>query len=226
MILYHVTTSDKIDSILEHGLTPQIGPNSEFAHEDTPAVYLCDRESIAEWAIMLGKDRVLRVFDVNPHDLDMVTYSCGTEFVYYGSIDPSNIVEYKEAIPFEEGMKRLAKKTFEDLSFLTARITRSYDTGYVDPETLNDCCYGVLNGCAHVNFKCVSNPTQRKWLRDYADEGEYAFTDVYQNTTTRLWEQLILWDDPVTQEWRQRLHDFIQQNFRHLLYLDTGGYLT
>ena len=29
-----------------------------------------------------------------------------------------------------------------------------------------------------------------KWLRDEGDSGEYTLADTYENTSTRLWEQL------------------------------------
>ena len=41
--LYHVTTKESADHILNEGLFPQIGDNSRKAGEEDPVVFLCNR---------------------------------------------------------------------------------------------------------------------------------------------------------------------------------------
>lgn len=41
--LYHVTTKESDDHILNEGLFPQIGDNSRKAGEEDPVVFLCNR---------------------------------------------------------------------------------------------------------------------------------------------------------------------------------------
>ena len=66
-----------------------------------------------------------------------------------------------------------------------------------------------------------------KWLRDEGDSGEYTLADTYENTSTRLWEQLLKFEDDDLAPTRRRLSAWIKENLpREARYARTGGYTT
>lgn len=62
-----------------------------------------------------------------------------------------------------------------------------------------------------------------RWLKEYADDGEYAFTDAYLNTGLRCYEQLALIENEATQDSRSKLYLFLKKNLAGCLDIDTGG---
>jgi RNA:NAD 2''-phosphotransferase len=95
MSLFHVTTLQSLDSIMETGLLPMIGPRSSKLNEPEPAVYLFPTldhaaDAIANW---LGEEfddedelvilEIAKEAPITDHEF---------EIVFRETIDPSEII--------------------------------------------------------------------------------------------------------------------------------------
>lgn len=91
MTLYHVTSKEKLDSIMAEGLIPLIGENSKRVGEFGKHVYLCSEDHVGYWKIILGRKVVLRVNVINESDLKKHEYGLYDEYMYDWNIPPENI---------------------------------------------------------------------------------------------------------------------------------------
>lgn len=65
--LYHITHKEKLYDIMQNGIVPEKGLNSEICDEAGNFVYLTDEESLPYWYILTGGDVVISV------DKDIIT---------------------------------------------------------------------------------------------------------------------------------------------------------
>lgn len=228
--MYHLTTEESWEHIREEGLRPRCGRNSYLCCEDRNLVYVCDGESLPYWAALLDANVLLRVPEDGLQDLVQQKYSRYSEFFTTTPVEPSML----ERIPMIEVpgdvQEYLCISYLEDISRLVARIIRHYRYGHPD----QDMC-AILSEEADLFLGIVSrlkyqecDPAKLvKWLRDEGDSGEYTLADTYENTSTRLWEQLLKFEDDDLVPTRRRLSAWIKENLpREARYARTGGYTT
>lgn len=89
---YHVTTKEKLPGIMTKGLIPQMGRNSEWAGEESPALFLTDRQSLPYWCILTNGDTVLKI-DKNaiPKNAKTYNYTNYDEIIIHDAIDTGYI---------------------------------------------------------------------------------------------------------------------------------------
>ena len=106
--LYHVTSADSVERILRYGIHPKVGANSALVHEKNGLVCLTDRDSFPYWAVLLGRDSVLRV-DVTGLEpaLHRRKASPFAEYVTTSYISPRRVREIPMVRPDHKGMTQL-----------------------------------------------------------------------------------------------------------------------
>ncbi len=98
-MLYHITPSDNVESILEKGLEPRIGRSSRANGETEPAVYLLRDLSDAKYLIetwyyeVFREDMSLLSIDATPEEIGGVIRE-GWEVVTKERISPTLIEEF------------------------------------------------------------------------------------------------------------------------------------
>lgn len=99
MKAFHISPLKNKDSILQHGLIPVIGNNSEACSEKEPAIYLFPDETTMNDALsgwfsdLYNEEEILSVFQVNIKDTDLTDN--GYELISYKNIPKENIVFIK-----------------------------------------------------------------------------------------------------------------------------------
>ena len=63
MIYYHLTTPENLESILQNGLKPHVGPRSACAKEEKPRIYLCGYEDMIVWSNLLNLTKAVQISD-------------------------------------------------------------------------------------------------------------------------------------------------------------------
>lgn len=100
--LYHVTPTANVESIMESGLMPQIGPRSQRAGEEDPAIYFFVTKVEMENALMnwLGEemgDRPISILEVRlPRPFQAVLFREGFEVGCAQHISPEYIRIFNE----------------------------------------------------------------------------------------------------------------------------------
>lgn len=227
LTLYHVTNTYFASDIIRKGLRPRIGDNSRFAGEQRPAVYLCALDDVAGWSIMLDADIVFEVTGLEEDDLQITDFSCGREYAYFKPIPVNQVNIYTGYISVASGMIKLCKNVLLSICATIDYVTRMYDREPMTPklsDEVNNRLECLLFTCNKVDYAYVSKNTVTVWLMEYADSGEYAFTDMYKDTGLRLWQQLVEWNDPKTEEARRNVYSYIHNNFKYTDEIYTGGY--
>lgn len=150
--LYHVTTKESADHILNEGLFPQIGDNSRKAGEEDPVVFLCNRKDILYWMYILGCDTVLEIemTDLKTGIKEYRDYGLDNdygEYLYRNCIPADHIRAMK--IPVDKNdqiMRKLCFLYIANLSYFIANsITRTY-------------AYDEIYGCDETNSDYIANP--------------------------------------------------------------------
>lgn len=105
---YHITLSEKKDSILQNGLIPKIGNNSKDANESVPAIYLFTSiqsliDAMSNWLGEIfeekyGEDCELTIFEISiPEDI-VVNLGIGYEVEVHEKINPEFIKIYNSGL--------------------------------------------------------------------------------------------------------------------------------
>ena len=123
--LYHITNRANLDSILKNGLIPQIGKNSLKNNEKRPYVFLCIKEHIPYWQILLEiDDAVILSIDTSGLNIDNSAWICYKflyeELCFENNIPPESIRVVDYTINFtknyiDECMTNLCKGFLNDL---------------------------------------------------------------------------------------------------------------
>lgn len=116
MIAYHLTTLENYQSIIENGLTPQIGPRSESLGELHPRIYLFpDKltciDAISNW---LGEefdeeeDLIILQLDITGYSFDS---EVGYEITVNEPIPKNRIIKTYSELEFSESIINETKST-------------------------------------------------------------------------------------------------------------------
>lgn len=228
MRFYHVTKTENVDSILMHGLIPQIGENSKSVNEKDDVVYLCDKDSIPYWKILLDANVLIAVeLEEEPESYDYREYK---EYFHYGPIAASSIQLIDEFIDIHDSMKQLCVQHLHCMSAYATKCVRYYNRAIgtdLEKEMYDDIAhYGhVLSVCLpKLDYSMVDISSLREELTSSGEDGNYTICDTYYNTGKRLWEQLIEYGDDDLYSNRKFIHDYIKTHLQGCLDVDTGGW--
>lgn len=244
MAYYHLTTKDKVASILKEGLKPSRGRNVIRIHDDEqkPCVYLTGENDIPYWAIVLGCDACIQV-PVRSIQKTGLYYAywkenqpslyCESEHQYYKPIPPDLLKEIPMPTPIQmrNANLKLARHYISIISTLTDQLCRYYrhyavytKSEHRHTEEWFDRVFRILKVILpRVDFHRVRYEEIVKYLRSEARDGETMFTDTINFTDTRLWELLPQYPKDKFQKRRRWLYVWLIQNLQPYLYIKTGG---
>lgn len=231
LTLYHTTKQKHIKSILQNGLIPNFKPdNSQSIEDDRKGIFLCPKESIPYWLIILEHDALLSVTIPDDAYTDSFSYTYYEEQIYNDVILPEHIKI--EPLPEQSELKQanetLCDSAINALSNITSHCARFYDNMANDlkyHEAYMESRTSMIRATGEkINFAIISDETKTKILRELGDSGEYTFCDTYKNTPIRLWEQLSDYPKDSTYEKRIYIQNFIKKHFKNVLFTNTGGY--
>lgn len=225
--LYHLTKRKNLKDILTHGLKAQIGKNAKLCDE-SPHIWLCTKENICRWMILLDTDACVRV-DIRGLKLEERSFL--SEYMCEQNIAPERIKKAHVSITAKERtkvMKDLCESYIYSISFLVRTTAEYYKTkGFrhepYPADSLKSIYISTLYALNKLDYSVLSNKKKKEIILENGD-GYCAFTDCYYDTEQRLWEQLVLYPKDELYGVRMKLHEYITKNFPKQLYLDTGGW--
>lgn len=228
--LYHLTTQNKIPSILYKGLLPGLGSNSGKIDEHEEGIYLCDIRDVKYWQILLDCDTLIEVVGIKPEDCEKRPYSSYSEYIYKDSIPPRMVHRVKMPRQSNEAMRELCLSYMASMSYACVASARYYN--YLqDDEDKEEYRYSmlayldmVLAVIDKLDYRVLTEGEKEKWLIEYGEDGAYTFLDTYLNTDTKLYQELICYPDDEFTEKRTQLYEFIKETFKQQLHLNTGGW--
>lgn len=97
MIGYHCTALSRLSSILEHGLTPAIGPRSKDCGEVEPAIYFfrdlaSAEDGLVNWmSDVFEEDSGICILQVDLTGCDVQNYDEQFELLVTHTVEPSRI---------------------------------------------------------------------------------------------------------------------------------------
>lgn len=237
MKLYHLTKSSNIDGILKNGLMPKIGENSKSVSEEEDTVYLCDKDSILYWKILLGADAIIEVeMEELPGDSQRYRTHDGSsyiEYMHYETIHSANLKIVHDDISdidVQVVMEQLCVQYLHTLSVYATKCARYYNGKFSEKDKVDYHDYllhwcNVLRTCLpRLDYASVDKSVLRNELKRAGENGEYTICDTYFTTGKRLWNQLIEYPEDDLSEHHQWIYVFIKDNLQGCLDVDTGGW--
>ena len=223
--LYHLTTSDAVQKIMQTGIVPTIGERSRSVGETAANVYLCDHKSILSWKIVLGLSVVIRVnVSTIPEDnLKRHVYSCGNEYICKTMIPHTkchviNSPDYNPAI-----MRKCCLSYMDCISNSCLDIMHYYMDNQLDctESEIYDNLQAILPVLQRLDYSVCTLQDLRKELVDESSDG-YSFLDTYHGT--KLYDILLQSPKDSTYNARHALHEFIENTFQRCLGTKVGEY--
>lgn len=224
---YHVTTEDKVESILQNGLQPQKGNNSEKVEEES-LVFLSEWDSVRYWAAILGRKVMLRVPKDKVNSPERYNRGLYDEVLTESPVYGMELCDfYAPELSDIEMRKLICNYTGMLNMFCTnlANLYTRYPDSDVDTRTyLGNSISATLTVMKRLNWSVVTPSDLAKYLEEEGDDGEFTICDYYLNTGRKLYEQLVFYPVDALTPIRKRLHDFIVDKYNVALYVQTGGY--
>lgn len=226
--LYHVTDLNHANQILkEHCIKANIGDQSKQVN-DPPAVYLCSRENIPIWQLILGKDTVLQIpIEDISKTITKSNYTEYSEFICEENIHSEHITILTDHITEREKVQANEQLCCSYL-WMISRLCWFYARLYHEQREypyLEDETRTILTILSHFDYSKVPEKDLKQEIEKMREECIYSFTDTFCNTSNRLWEQLILYPTDSYSQIRRELYDFIHENLKPILFENTGGYI-
>lgn len=228
--LYHLTTEGAWEHIREEGLKPQCGQNSYLCCENQDLIFLCDGSSLPYWAALLNANVLLRLPENRVKNLKERKYTHYSEFLTKTPVAPADLEQIPMVVIPGQIHEELCVDYLEDISSLVVRIIRIYRLGVPSQDLcqmFTDEVELLLGIVSRLKYQDCDPAKLVKWVCEEGDSGEYTLADTYKNTDTRLWEQLLKFEDDNMAPARRQLSSWINENLsREVRYARTGGYTT
>lgn len=236
--LYHITKSEYLPNILTHGLTPLIGERSSMVEEDTPMIYLSDKESLPHWLILIGGDIILQIdtSQLNKQDVNLCEYDGYNEYRLAEPLPACCISQTNDPLPDTiQAMKiqciGYVKSITYVINHMVGHYARQEKQGMdIEPEDMAD----FLNDLAFFTYLldrldyAILDQDDRQQIRDVlkdaGDSGLYTPFDTYFDEDKRLWEKLIEWQKDDTYPYREKLYQHFKTDLAFCHDLNTGGF--
>lgn len=238
--LYHVTYKDAVEDIMELGLEPRYGANSQkIKDERGERLYLTTEDKINEWMAYLNADAVIRIdiTDMSKRsgiwgDFERTfTVDDNGEKSCNAWICPECLSEYKVKRDHELGNYQVLIASISALSNVCSSVCNSMlGRSNMSADDINS----ILNHCTAVNenINPVTNPWYINDLKTYlielGEEGCYTFCDtlfdIGRTPGPKLYKVLPKFNDPETQEAREAFSNMIERLYGNITSdLYTGG---
>lgn len=163
MHLYHVTTPEHWEQIRIQGLIPQIGDNSKLCDEDAPFVYLCDRDSLAYWQILLQAPVILQLPETVLTEYPLC-YNDYSNYIEYRCEKPISQDQIQRVYLYPKqttAMRQLCQNYLAEIDEAFRSLKR-YDRGWeADPKSLALYLESVANILSRLDYT-VCNPEMIK----------------------------------------------------------------
>lgn len=210
LTLYHITTASNWLTIQHAGLLPRLGPRSQFAQDTESSLHFTNYDDIPYWLVLLYPDiwihpsriseLVLLRVNLPLFDIQIQEYDLYSEYQYGTSVPASDIelVPWSKYPDLFDTCRQKHTEIFlnhlESLSTVCTSCTRCALYGKQDTnpyrEELLRICSCVVNARSFLHPHLISENDMIQTLKEYADDGLYAFTDTFDNTNTRLYQAL------------------------------------
>lgn len=193
-MFYHLTNKENVESIIRTGLVPRYGANSDMCSDDKGFVYLCGFHAVDYWSWLLNKDTIIGFEIHQPLKLEYTWYGSYSEFrttsrfhVFNTTVSPVTRKDW--VLPI------LHKGYSETLGHLCQKVLcEMMQFGTLNLQTINE-VYSVVQVCSRIHLDCADKQAVYKHLREYGDEGETTFLDMFEMTSVPLYEQLLKYND-------------------------------
>lgn len=225
--LYHLTIREDVQMILQNGLHPFLGEQAKLAHEEQPAIYLCEKKDLPYWAILLGKNVALKISGIERTEVVPYQYFCYSEYVYFKDIIPEQISVVDFPVITDSHMRDLCRGYIESISHVTKCMAQYYfyhNKDLFSSDDLAKLVDSILIVRNRLDYSICTEEELRGILVELGESGEYVFTDTYLDTERRLWEQLLFYPEDELTNRRRELYNYIKETFRGCLYTNTGGW--
>ena len=226
---YHLTTEEKLEKILKEGIRPQLGDKSSLVHEKEPAIYLCKKDDLPYWKILLQRPFFLEIVGVDEEQTQKFKYDYYNEYLYKKTISPDQIKSVNPAsnIVADFAMTNLCLSYLYSFSRYVVACATYYvqeqpEARYGQIKAMTDSLLAVL---PHLNYSVLQKSSIRKALKEYGEDGEYALTDAYEGSGYKLWEMLIHYPEDEFTEGRTTIYNFLAKNLEGCLDINTGGWI-
>lgn len=228
---YHITDKETAKEILKsQTIHTQNGKNKTQTYDERTGVFLCKRRDIPYWRQLLDKHTVIQIPDTNINQSRDVF----TKYKY------SLYNEYLSKIPITS--KHMTIKTFGKPN---NKINRELCAGYIDMINLNlrhilyfehnnpykktetdviQTIQSILYITEKLHYEKLSKTDWNEIKHDVIDSCCCALSDFYNNTNTRIYEQLQNQDNSDYGRAKQALYKFITIQLKPVLTADTGGW--
>lgn len=185
LTLYHTTKKELLPGIMKNGLRPMLGSDALLCNEDSKSIWLCPKESIPFWCILLKNDTVLRI-DRIPDD-KLTGHASYTGYEEYWTDDkiPAACLSISDQPTPQElhGTMQILTKDFIDFMSHDCITLIRADESWDGPEKIDRTAKNVLNNLEiikRLDFSVNDQETYRKEvLRISNDECGFTFSDYY-----------------------------------------------
>ena len=231
MIYYHLTTPENLESILQNGLKPHVGPRSACAKEEKPRIYLCGYEDMIVWSNLLNLTKAVQISDKANLEPKIAEYDNHSEYMTETAI-PAKYLKLCSIPPLDSPrLSHIVGSVLISLSDIIVSLVRFYELSddTMNHQSISYICKSLssfLLILENVPWHQLDIHIIQKEIKDYANEGEYTFADTYNNSAVRLWEQLQFY--PENNPTLQQLYHHVSLTMRNIppsiAYLATGGW--
>lgn len=233
-LLYHLISKKDIPGVLRDGLSPRRGCNTSAINDDRDAVFLCDKQDIEYWQVLLsGKTDVLAVdiSGIPKENIEKLDYSFYAEHIVSCPIPPERISYArpldKASSEYNAAMISLCESYLIGMSYFALECARYYGEEVRSEQRFEYMLQDGLSLEVALPRLDYGIEPQERWegfVREYGADGEYTFCDFHNNTQVKLYQKLTEYPDDGSAPYRAFVRDYIENAFPWAKDLDTGGW--
>lgn len=229
MIYYHITDKEHGEKIQNDGyLIPKRGHNTRITG-DFECVYFCDRDDIAVWELLLGKDYLLAC-EIGGGLIDRC-YDGYREYMgeYRKKVYPSSIKPVSKTLVTKEERLTANERIGTGYLWFLNHICLSWAEYYHGLRDKGDILaketWLWLEVVGRIDYASIPEKSMKKVMEEMDDSCCYAFTDRYDRTKYRLWEQLSQYPEDKYAKIRKKICNLVNEKLGTINKTDTGGWL-
>ena len=228
---YHVTTSENAEKILKEGLKPMIGPNSQLNREEEKFIYLCEREDIKFWRIILGRYTILEIDDAAVGEFQEFNYSKYSEIFIDYPVEPQHIRKVNISPAETKQMKTLCLDFIHTISAYCTHCAKYFTYKDENEEYIKDLRDAITidgtflrNILPRLDYSMLSKQEIIDYIKQMGEDCEYTICDKYCDEQKRLYQKLIEYETDETIDDRKFIYNYIKKYLKGCLSVDTGGW--
>lgn len=222
-ILCHVTKTENIPSILEHGLIPSSGDRSAIVGDKSKIVCLCKPEQAAIWAAILDVDAMLDV-DVSGLVLpEENEYDGLSEFRCRQAIPPERLSPSSRPVNPEtaaDACKSYIMSVSENIVYGLREIKRP-NRDEVSIRLVAENFSNLASILPRLPWEHADVDAILDAIQEEGNQGEYTMCDDYMATKKPFWLNLDQPEFPAGKALAETLETLLGPGLRHI---HTGGW--